>query len=149
MEQIIQAFGIDGRLIIIQIVNFFILMGALGYFLYNPILNMLKQREDKIKEGIENAELAAKARANAETEKQDILTTAHQSADEIAKRAKAGADETAATIVAAAEQKAADTAANAAKAAEQLREQVKKEAEAEIAKTAILATEKILREKTT
>lgn len=148
MEQIIQAFGIDGRLIIIQIVNFFILMGALGYFLYNPILNMLKQREDKIKEGIEDAELAAKARANAETEKQEILTAAHQSADEVNKRAKVVADEKAEAILAEARTKAEAAERESVKNAERMREQIKLEAEAEIAKTAVLATEKLLRERT-
>jgi len=149
MEQIIEAFGIDVRLIIIQIVNFFILMAALGYFLYNPILNMLKSREDKIKEGIENAEAAAQARANAEEEKKAVLTTAHASAKEIADRAKASADETTATLLATAKQKASEVHADALLKAEQLRLKIQKETEAEIAKTALLATEKILRERNT
>jgi len=147
MEQIIEAFGIDIRLIIIQIVNFAILMGALVYFLYNPILNLLKNREDKIREGIENAELAAKALANAETEKGEILTAAHASAAEIATRAKATATERAGVIVSDAEAKAAQAIKNAEVAAEQLRTKIQKEAEAEIAKTAVLAAEKVLRER--
>lgn len=145
MEQIIHAFGIDGRLIVIQLINFGILLGALLYFLYTPMLNMLKAREDKIKEGIENAEAAAVARANAETEKAQILTKAHESATEVVNRAKAGADEKAGQIVSEAEIKANELLAQAAKNAELLRDKITKEAEAEIAKTAILATEKLLK----
>jgi F0F1-type ATP synthase membrane subunit b/b' len=48
MEAIVEAFGIDAHLIIVQIVNFAILMAALGYFLYTPILNLLRDREEKI-----------------------------------------------------------------------------------------------------
>lgn len=147
MDQIITAFGIDGRLIIIQLINFFILMAALGYFLYNPILNLLKTREEKIAQGIADAEAAATARANAEIEKQDILTAAHQSADEVSKRAKVVADEKAEVIMSEARTKAEAAEREAVQNAERLREQVKKEAEAEIAKTAILATEKLLRER--
>ena len=148
MEKIIEAFGIDVRLIIIQVVNFAILMAALVYFLYNPILNMLKVREDKIKEGIENAEAAAKARAGAELEKQEVLTAAHASAQDVAKRAKATAEETTAAMLEQAQQKAVALAADAELKAKQLKAQIQKETEAEIAKTALLATEKILRERT-
>lgn len=148
MDQIINAFGIDVRLIIIQLVNFFILMGALGYFLYNPILNLLKAREEKIAQGIADAEAAATARANAETEKADILTAAHQSADEVSKRAKLVADEKAEVILVEARAKAEAAERESVKNAERMREQIKQEAEAEIAKTAILATEKLLRERT-
>jgi F-type H+-transporting ATPase subunit b len=147
MEDIINAFGIDVRLIIIQIVNFTILMVVLGYFLYKPILKMLADREAKIKQGITDAEAAAVALSQAEVEKKAILTTAHASAEEVAQRAKAAGEVAATSIVAKAEDEAAQVLKSAALKAEQLRAQVQKEAEAEIAKTAILAAEKILQEK--
>ncbi len=148
MEEIIQAFGIDGRLIIIQIVNFAILMGALGYFLYTPILNMLAVREEKIAQGMKDAESAASARAAAEEEKKIVLTSAHQSAEEVAKRAKLAADATTATLLFEAQTKATATLKDAEVKAEQLRAKITKEAEAEIAKIAVLAAEKILRTQT-
>jgi len=147
MEEIIKAFGIDGRLIIIQIVNFAILMVALGYFLYNPILNLLRDREEKIAQGIRDAEAAARAKADADLEKQVVLTAAHIEASEVNSRAKLAAENAAANIVTAAEEKAEGVMREAAKKAELLRAQVEKEAEAEIAKTAILAAEKVLRGK--
>jgi len=147
MEAIINAFGIDVRLIIIQIVNFTILMVALVYFLYNPILNLLKSREEKIKQGIDDAEKAAEARSQAEEEKKEVLTAAHHSAEEVSMRAKQVAEVTASGIVNEAHDKAADVLKDASVKAEQLRTQIQKEAEDEIAKTAIMAAEKILREK--
>lgn len=147
MEEIVKAFGIDGRLIIIQIVNFAILMVALGYFLYNPILNLLRDREEKIAQGIRDAEAAARAKADADVEKQAVLTAAHTEASEVNNRAKVAAEDVAAGIVRTAQDKAEAVMRDAAKKAELLREQVAKEAEAEIAKTAILAAEKILRGK--
>ena len=145
MEEIIKAFGIDGRIIIIQIVNFTILMVALGYFLYNPILNLLREREEKIAHGIRDAEAAAAALGTAEEEKKGILTLAHASATEVNTRAKLAAEDTAAIIVRAAEEKAEGVMRDALKKAELLRGQVVKEAEAEIAKTAMLAAEQVLR----
>jgi F-type H+-transporting ATPase subunit b len=146
MEEIIKAFGIDGRLIVIQIVNFSVLVGLLGYFLYNPILRVLRDREEKIAQGIKDAEAAAVAKATADAEKQVVLTAAHQEASEINTRAKAAADVKSDEIVSAAEEKAAATLKAAERKATEAAARITKEAEAEIAKTAILAAEKVLRE---
>ena len=147
MEAIINAFGIDVHLIIVQIINFTILMVALGYFLYTPILNMLRDREEKIAAGIKDAEAAAVAKASAEEEKKVVLTDAHKAAAEVGARAKVTAEVAAAEIVAAAEAAAHAAKAKAVVEAEQLKAAAIKASEAEIAKTAILAAEKILREK--
>ncbi len=145
MEEIIKAFGIDGRLIVIQIVNFTILMSILGYFLYTPILNLLKEREEKIAKGIKDAEAAAKAKAEADLEKQAVLTAAHDEARDINSRAKVAADEKAAGIVGDAEDKANAIVKSAELRATEAADQIKKDAEGEIAKTAVLAVEKLLR----
>lgn len=146
MDEIINAFGIDGRLIIIQVVNFGILMVALGYFLYKPILRILKEREDKITQGLKDAEDAAKAKAEAGVEKQTILTNAHMEAGEVAKRAKAAADTQASEIVAGAQEKAAAVLSDAEIKREQIKAQALKESEKEIASLAVLAAEKVLHE---
>jgi F-type H+-transporting ATPase subunit b len=148
MEQLIKAFGIDGQLIIVQIINFVLLAALLSYFLYKPVLKILADREEKIKQGIADAEMAAAARSQAEDEKKVVLTTAHKAAEEVANRAAASAKVSASEILAAAEENANDILKDAAVKAEQLRTRIKKETESEIAQTAILAAEKILREKT-
>lgn len=146
MEQLIEAFGIDVKLITIQIINFVILAGLLSYFLYKPLLKVLSDREEKIKQGIADAEAAAGALGQAEEEKKGIMTAAHISATEINNRAKVAATDTAAGIMRIAEEKAEGVMRDATKKAELMRAQVQQEAEAEIAKTAILAAEKILRQ---
>jgi F-type H+-transporting ATPase subunit b len=145
MSQIIAAFGIDGHLILIQIVNFTILMVALGYFLYNPILNMLREREEKIAQGIRDAESAAQAKSQADIEKQVVLTMAHSEAETINSRAKMSAEVTASEVITKAEETASKVMADAHVKAEQLKNSILKETEAEIAKTAVLAAEKVLR----
>jgi len=146
MDQIIHAFGIDGKLIIIQLINFGILMVALGYFLYKPMLRILDERAAKIAQGLQDAEAAAAAKAEASAEKQTILTGAHLEAGEVAKRAKAAADATAAEIVSGAQDKAAAVLTDAEAKREQIKAAALKESEKEIASLAVLAAEKILRE---
>lgn len=147
MDEIINAFGIDARLIIIQIVNFTILMVALGYFLYKPILKLLKEREEKIAQGIKDAELAAGAKAEADSEKQVVLSAAHGEASAIASRAKTAAEAKTAEILSTAQDKAVQVLKEAEAKSELLKKQALAESEKEVAELAILATEKLLKER--
>lgn len=147
MEQLLEAFGIDGKLIIIQVFNFGILMLALTYFLYKPVLNMLQTREEKIVQGIKDAEDAAKAKASADEEKKVILATANKDAEGVAANAKQYADEKAAAIVADAQTKAEGIVKDAEGKGAEIKAQAQKESEAEIAKLAVLAAEKVLKVK--
>ena len=147
MEEILHAFGIDWRLISIQIFNFTILAVLLWYFLYTPILNLLKERQEKIDQGLKDAEDAKDAKHNAEQEKQSILTSAQNEAEAIGERGKKHADEKAATIVSGAEDRASQILQDAESRAETAKTEAIKESEAEIAKLAVLAAEKVLIEK--
>ena len=149
MDQLISAFGIDLQLIILQILNFGLLAAGLTYLLYKPVLRLLKERQQRIEQGIKDAEKAEKMRANAETEKQEILVAAHNEAKEVAARAKVHAEEKGKEIVKQAEQKAGLVVDQAKLAGEEIKTRSLKESETEIAKTAILAAEKILRERST
>ena len=145
MEQLINAFGIDVKLIISQIINFGILTGALTYFLYKPLLNMLQKREDKITQGMKDAEAAATAKASADEEKKTILSAAHKDAEEVGSKAKTYANEKAVVIAAEAQTKAESIIKNAEAKGLELKEQARKDSEAEVAKLAILAAEKVLK----
>ena len=147
MEQLIAAFGIDVHLITIQIINFAILAGLLSYFLYKPLLKVLNDSEEKIKQGIVDAEQAAKAHAQAQEEKKAILSQAQIDATAIDARAQAFAKEKEVQILKEAELKAADVVRSAQTKSALLKEQALKESEAEIAKIAVLAAEKVLLEK--
>lgn len=147
MQEILEAFGIDWRLIGIQIFNFVLLVFVLGYFLYKPILKILNEREEKIKKGVEDADAAGRALKDAGTEKAKIVTSAHGEASEIVVRAKKHADEKGSIIITDAETKADKIMLNAKDRGEEIKVQVREESEAEIAKLAVLAAEKILKKK--
>lgn len=147
MEKIIEAFGLDVRLIIIQLVNFGILMAALSYFLYKPVMRMLDERATKIARGVADAEAAAAARTSAEADKQLVLTSAHGEAAAVVDRARKHAEETEEKLVRDAQAKAAGIVSDAEVRATEAARRLEKESEAEIAKIAVLATEKLLRER--
>ena len=147
MQEILHAFGIDWRLIIIQIFNFGILVGILWYFLYTPLLKILRDREEKIQKGVADADAAAEMRAVADLTKQEIIKEAHTEAKKIVNRSTAHAEERSALLAAEAQEKIARTVKEAEKAAAELKVAALKESEAEIAKLAILGAEKILKER--
>lgn len=145
MEAIIETFGIDARLIVIQLINFGLLLAGLSYFLYRPVMKMLADREEKITQGINDAEAAAEAKASAEADKKQLLGEAAKEAEAVALRAKEHASEKADSIVAIAEEKANGIVKAAEAKSEELKLQAHKESEAEISKLAILAAERVLR----
>jgi F-type H+-transporting ATPase subunit b len=147
MEQLIHAFGIDARLILIQVVNFGLLMAVLTYFLYKPVLKVLAERQEKIAQGMKDAEEAGKAKAEATEEKKSVIAAANKEAEAMTSRAKEHAVVKADEILAAAQVKAEQVAKDAALRAEETKATSLKESEAEIAKLAVLAAEKVLKER--
>jgi len=55
---LIGQLGINWKLFLSQAVNFFILLLILRAFVYKPLLVVIKRRNEKIKEGLEKAQIA-------------------------------------------------------------------------------------------
>jgi len=92
--------GISWQGLLGQIINFVLLLVLLYFIGYRPIRKMLDERSNKIKEGIDQAELAKEAAARAEEEVQRRLDEARKDgqlilaqAAEIGERLKAEARE--------------------------------------------------------
>lgn len=147
MEEIIHAFGIDWRLIVIQMFNFAILVAALWYFLYTPVLKVLSEREAKIRQGIEDAEEAARVRGETYAEKNVVLQDARKEAEGLIHKAEAHAVLKGKDIVKEAEAHAERVLQDAKERAEEAAREAVRKSEAEIARTALLAAEKILNDK--
>ena len=77
---ILKNFGVDPVLLVAQIINFLIIFFLLKRFLYKPVLGMLKKREDKIKEGIKQAEEARVTLEKTLDQEKKILSKAQEEA---------------------------------------------------------------------
>src|SRR3990167_7949837 len=88
--EILKDFGVNPILLGAQIINFLIVFYLLKRFLYKPVLDVLRKREDEIKKGLQEAEKGKKLLE--ETEKK-ILRNARLKADEMVKNAKAQGEE--------------------------------------------------------
>src|SRR3989339_692771 len=55
-NELLFQLGINWKLFLSQVVNFFILLLVLTFFVYKPLIRIIKERSKKIKEGLEKAE---------------------------------------------------------------------------------------------
>ncbi len=144
MEELFHAFGIEWQLLAAQVVNFGIVVAALTYFLYKPLMKVLTERQAKIAQGVKDAEAVAQEKTVVASQKAGIIAKAEQDAAGIVDRAAVQAKEERAGILRAAQERAEGVLRDADLQSEALKEAALKESREEIARTAILAAEKIL-----
>lgn len=77
--------GINLGFLLVQIANFAIIFIVLRAWVYKPLLKMLEKRKLVVAQGLEDARVAAEARANAEKEASEILNDAQIKANEVLK----------------------------------------------------------------
>jgi F-type H+-transporting ATPase subunit b len=147
MEQLAVVFGVNWKLLLVQAINFGLLLTALTYFLYKPVLGIIDERQKKVAEGVRTAELAAKKLEDAKSEGEQIVGGAAREAEGLVAGARTRAEERGSEIVKAAEARAQATLKDATERAEESKRAALKESEREIARAAMLAAEKILRQR--
>jgi F-type H+-transporting ATPase subunit b len=81
------ALGLNLGLLILQIIAFAIVFLTLQAWVYQPLLDLMETRKKKIAQGMEDARVAADARAAAEQEAGRILAEAHAQAAHIVNEA--------------------------------------------------------------
>jgi F-type H+-transporting ATPase subunit b len=144
MGEVFGKLGINGTLLISQIVNFVILLVLLRAFLYRPILNMLEQRKERIAQSMRDAERVSAAAREAEQEKARILDAARREVQEVRAQATRDAEKIAQEIRSRAEQEATEIRMKAQTDAQAQAEAILANANKQIAELAIAATEKLL-----
>lgn len=96
--EILENFGFDPVMLVAQILNFLIIFYLLKRFLYKPVLDMLKKREDTIQKGLEQAEEARITLEKTLEQEKKILIRARDEAKKITENARKQALETAAEV---------------------------------------------------
>lgn len=149
MNEIATVFGINGKLLLIQIVNFLLLLVILKRYLYKPLLEMIDKRKGIIEEGISNALLAEERLAEVEKRGVEITSKAQEEGLRTVALAKEQAQVQATALLERAEKEKQEALHRATLEAEKMKAKILRESEIEVTKLALLAAEKILREKGT
>jgi F-type H+-transporting ATPase subunit b len=141
-----EALGINLGLLIVQIIAFSIVFLTLNAWVYKPMLNMMESRKQKIAQGLEDARVAAEARANAEKEAAKIISDAQTQASQIVREATERASAAGQDVKAAAEAEAAKAREAAIAEAEVERNRILGDLRSQVAGLAIAAANKLVGE---
>jgi len=145
MQQLLSAFGINWMLLVAQAVNFGIVLLALWYFLYKPVLAILAKRQEVVAKGVEDAQRAREMLAGADGEANSRVSAADIEAEAIVSAARDSANAEKARLLREAEARAADVGKDADARARETAAKARRESERDIARLAILAAEKVMR----
>ena len=102
-----EALGLNLGYLLVQILNFALVFIVLRAFVFKPIMDLLDKRRKSIAQGLQDAQVAAEARANAEKDAQEILTKAQAEANQNIREATERAEVVSKEIMAQAESDAA------------------------------------------
>lgn len=139
-----ERLGIRPDLLITQIINFAILLFLLYRFLYNPMLNMLQQRRERIREGLAEAErVRAEAEGQRKQYEQELARERQESQTRIQKAMQAS-EEARGEIIAEARKEAEQIKARAREEIEYERRQALEQLRTQVADLSILAARRIL-----
>lgn len=139
-----EALGINLGLLIVQIIAFIIVFLTLQAWVYKPLTSALEGRKKKIAQGLEDARVAAEARADAEKEAARILAEAHAEASKVVGEASERAQKAARDAKAAAEAEASAARSTIVAEAQQERNRILGDLRGQVAALAIAATQKLV-----
>ncbi|MCX6820293.1 MAG: F0F1 ATP synthase subunit B [Candidatus Adlerbacteria bacterium] len=143
MSELFSAFGIDWRLLVINSVNFGLLLLALWYFLYGPLTKMMEARRQKIAQGVQDAADAEARLAEIQNSRGAILSDAGKEADTIVSAARHSGAAREKELIAAGEATAANMLKEAEAQAREAKVQALNESKQEVAKLIVLGMEKL------
>ena len=141
-----EALGLNLGLLIVQLIAFTIVMLTLNAWVYQPMLDMMESRKKKIAQGLEDARVAADARANAEKDAAKIVADAQAEAGKVVREATERAEVAAKDVRAAAEGEAAKAREAAMAEAELERGRILGDLRGQVAALAIAAANKLVGE---
>lgn len=140
----VEALGISLTEFIFYLINFLILVGVLGKFLYKPFLELMNNRTQSIKDALDNAEMTNRRADEKLQNYNKRIAKVEEEGREIIRAAKQKADEQAADIIEEAHQKASNIISKAEFTIEREKEKAMEDMRQEIAVIAMMAAEKIV-----
>lgn len=141
-----EALGINVGLLIVQIIAFAIVFLTLNAWVYGPMLNMMDSRKQKIAQGLEDARVAAEARAHAEKEAARIIAEAQAEAGKVVREATERAAAASKDVKATAEAEAAKAREAGMAEAEVERNRILGDLRGQVAALSIAAAQKLVGE---
>jgi F-type H+-transporting ATPase subunit b len=142
----LEALGINLGYIISQIVNFTLLALLLYFVAYKPILRMLDERSARIKQGLEDAEVASRRAAEMEQEYEKKMAEARRQGQEVIAQATQMSEKARQDILEQAREEARAQIDRAREEISRERDQAMTELRQQVADLSLMISEKVLAE---
>jgi len=142
----LEALGLNLPFFLVQLVNLIIVYVVIVKWVVGPIVGMLEKRRETIANGLEDARVAAEARANAEKEAEKILAEAQAKASQVVREATERAESAGRDVKAAADVESKKAAEKALQGVEEERNRILGDLRGQVAALSIAATQKLLGE---
>ena len=139
-----EALGLNLPFLLVQVINLIIVYTVVAKWVVGPIGGMLEKRRQNIAQGLEDARVAAEARAAAEKEAAKIVADAQAKASKVVREANERAQGVAKDVKAEAEAEAARARETALNEAEAERNRILGELRGQVAALSIAATQKLV-----
>ena len=140
------ALGLNLGYLLVQIFNFAIIFVVLRAWVYKPILSLLDTRRETIAQGLEDARIAAEARANAEKDAREIIAKAQSEATQKIRESTERAEVAAREIMNEAEAEVTKTREAALAESAQERNRILADVRGQVAALAMAAAQKLVGE---
>lgn len=140
------ALGINFGFLIAQIINFTLIFLLLRALVWGPLLRTIDQRRADIEKGLEDARIAAEARANAEKEAENIKAAARAEAQKIVADARGRGEEAGKDVLAKANTDAEAIRSEARVKAEEERSQLLSDMRGQVISLAMAAANRLIGE---
>ena len=141
-----EKLGLNLGFILVYLFNFLIMLVVLRVWVYKPLLGLLDKRRQNIAQGLEDARVAAEARASAEKEAAKIVADAQAKASKIVREANERAQNVAKEVKAEAETEAAKAREASLAETEVERNRILGDLRGQVAALSIAATQKLVGE---
>ncbi|MFZ6031283.1 MAG: F0F1 ATP synthase subunit B [Chloroflexota bacterium] len=141
-----EALGLNLGYLLVYIGSFIILFIILAGWVYRPVLGLLEKRRMTIAQGLEDARIAAEARANAEKEAAAVIGEAQARANSVVSEAAEKADKAALEVKAVADTEIVKQREAALADAYQERERILGEVRGQVVAISIAAAQKLIGE---
>jgi F-type H+-transporting ATPase subunit b len=142
----LEALGLNLGYLLVQVLNFAIIFVVLRAWVYKPIMGLLEKRRLAIAQGLEDARIAAEARANAEKEAREIVAEAQADSAHKIREATERAEAAAREIQTQADAEAAKVREAALEEVAQERDRVLADLRGQIAALAMAAAQRLIGE---
>lgn len=141
-----EKLGLNLGFLLVHIINFAIVYVVLRAWVFGPVTRMLEERRNKIAQGLEDARIAADARATAEKAADKIIGDAQLKANEIIRETTSRAEALQKEMVAEAKQGIDKQRENALSEVEEERVRLLSEMRGDVSAIAIAAAQKLIGE---